>query len=222
MELPRIQYITHPDENFEDLSWVHRLHEAGVSWIQLRIKEEDVIRRFPEKHYLAYFHAVADSMRVITSALGMILTVNDSDEVARFSHSDGLHIGQDDDHTADLQSFGILGGTASSLEEAVLIGRLPLTYFGIGPLRATETKKKLKPVLGFEGYRSVISGMKSAGMGQPVFAIGGIVPSDIKALFDAGAYGIALSGAIFSSGHALDTIRAFTNEIDNYGTENRR
>lgn len=223
MELPRIQYVTHPDENFSELSWVHRLHEHGVNWIQLRLKEEDVVRRFPEKHYLAYFHEVADQMRAITAALGMLLTINDSPEVALFSHADGLHIGQEDEDPAAiarrLPESLIFGGTANSLAEMQRYQDVPMTYFGVGPLRLTTTKTKLKPVLGIDGYRSLIAGMPSA---IPVFAIGGIVPSDIVALLETGVYGIAVSGALFHEQHSETAVRAFTAELEKYELTSRR
>jgi len=224
MELPRIQYVTHPDENFDELSWVHRLQEAGVGWIQLRIKEEDVVRRFPHQHYLAFFHDVADRMRAVTAALNMLLTVNDVEEVARFSQADGLHVGQEDMHPAEIAASPgfIVGGTASSWEEVQRFAPAALTYFGIGPLRLTETKKKLKPVLGLGGYARLLEQMRTAGIDQPVFAIGGIVPGDVAPLMETGVYGIALSGAIFKTGHSHDAIRAFTQELEAYDFENRR
>lgn len=223
MELPRIQYITHPEEEFGELSWVHRLYDSGVRWIQLRLKEEDVMRRFPDKHYLAYFHEVADQLRAITSALGMLLTINDAAEVALFSHADGLHIGQEDEAPALVaqrlpQEF-IFGGTANSLEEIRHYTGVPMTYFGVGPLRLTATKAKLKPVLGFDGYETLIKGMSS---GVPVFAIGGIVPADVVPLLEAGVYGIAVSGAIFHEQHREAAIRSFTQEIEQYELSSRR
>lgn len=224
MELPRIQYITHPDENFGDLSWVHRLHAGGIRWIQVRIKEEDVLRRFPQQHYLAFFHEVADRMRAVTAALRMVLTINDIAEVALFSHADGLHVGQEDEHPSEpaLPQDFILGGTASSEEEIDRFRGAPLTYFGLGPLRLTETKKKLKPVLGLEGYNRLLAHMRAAGVSQPVFAIGGVLPADIPALLKREVYGIAVSGAIFSTGHTLESIIAFTNEIKAYEPETGR
>jgi thiamine-phosphate pyrophosphorylase len=223
MELPRIQYITHPDEQFDDLSWVHRLHEGGVKWIQLRMKEEDVIRRFPDKHYLAFFHDTADRMRAITSALGMLLTVNDLEEVAIFSHADGLHVGQEDELPSEGKRSGfIIGGTVSSFEEVLRYDPSQLAYFGAGPLRHTETKRKLKPVLGEEGYHTLLSRMRTAGFRQPVFAIGGVVPEDIAPLFDLGVYGVAVSGAIFNADHAIGVVRSFTTKTENYEhVENR-
>lgn len=223
MELPRIQYITHPDETFDDLSWVHRLHDNGIRWIQLRLKEEDVVRRYPDKHYLAYFHEVADQLRTITSALGMLLTINDELEVALFSNADGIHVGQEDrspqEVTERLGKGAILGGTANTLGEMRHFDGIPMTYFGVGPLRMTPTKTKLKPVLGTQGYRAIVEGM---GQSVPVFAIGGVVPSDIKTLLDAGVYGIAVSGALFSEGHSAEAIQLFTREIEQYESADRR
>jgi len=220
MELPRIQYVTHPLENFDDLSWVHRLHENGIRWIQLRIKEEDLITRFPDKHYLAYFHDTADKMRAITAALGMVLTINDASDVALFSSADGLHIGQEDEVPSEvsgrLPKGAVFGGTANSLQEIQHYNGVDMTYFGVGPLRLTTTKTKLKPVLGLEGYRQLITEMKTAGQNVPVFAIGGVVPSDVMPLLEAGVYGIAVSGALFNEQHSVEAIRAFAAETERY------
>jgi thiamine-phosphate pyrophosphorylase len=226
MELPRIQYVTHPDEHFGELSWVHRLHDNGIRWIQLRLKEEDVLRRFPDIHYLAYFHETADQLRAITSALGMLLTINDMPEVAVFSHADGLHIGQEDEDpelvARQLPAGSILGGTANSIGELSRYKGVPMTYFGVGPLRETPTKTKLKPVLGISGYRQLVADMQAEQLDVPVFAIGGVVPSDVAPLLEAGVYGIALSGAIFYERHSAEAIRAFTSETEYYEPANRR
>lgn len=220
MELPRLQYITHPLENFDDLSWVHRLHENGVRWIQLRIKEEDVITRFPDRHYRAYFHEIADKMRAITEALGLILTINDAVDVALFSHADGLHVGQEDDLSeVDFSVFGnthILGGTANSMEEFRHFEGVPLSYAGVGPFRQTTTKHTLKPILGMEGYADLIRGLKEKEWTMPLFAIGGITRNDIIPLLDIGVYGIAVSGAVFHSEHDPETIRSFTKVLEAY------
>lgn len=220
MELPRLQYITHPLENFDDLSWVHRLHENGVRWIQLRIKEEDVVKRFPDRHYRAYFHEIADRMRVVTSASKMILTINDAADVALFSKSDGLHIGQEDDlNEVDFAVFGsthLLGGTANSIAEFMHFENVPLSYLGVGPFAQTTTKDTSKPVLGIEGYVEFLRQLQGRERFIPVFAIGGITQKDVAPLLDNGVYGIAVSGAMFHSGHDPETIRSFTKVLEAY------
>ena len=220
MELPRLQYITHPLENFDDLSWVHRLADNGVKWIQLRIKEEDVMKHFPDRHYRAYFHEIADRMRTVTEALGMKMTINDAADVAVFSHADGLHIGQEDDLSeVNTNIFGkslILGGTANSISEINHFIGVPLTYFGIGPFKQTTTKQTAKPVLGIDGYKELIHYLKETERPIPVFAIGGIEYTDVAPLLEAGVYGVAISGALFHSGHDPEAIRSFTKALEAY------
>lgn len=226
MTLPRLQYITHPDERFDDLSWVHRLHEGGVRWIQLRIKEEDVYRRFPQQHHLAYFHETADALRAITSALGMLLTINDAADVAVFSHADGLHVGQEDEAPATLRARllpgQLLGGTANTVEEMQRYSGAGMTYFGVGPYRNTTTKAKLKPVLGLEGYRGILEEMKHQQLAVPLFAIGGIEQGDIAGLLAAGVYGVAVSGLFFHNGHDPETVKNVLKELEAYELETGR
>lgn len=220
MKLPRIQYITHPDENFDELTWVHRLHDNGVNWIQLRVKEDDFVRCFPLKHYLATFHEIADKMRAVTEALGMLLTINDEVEVARFSNADGLHIGQEDirpnEALKHLQTGRILGGTANSVSEIERFIGVEMTYFGVGPFRSTTTKSTIKPVLGLEGYQTIIEFLNAENSTVPVFAIGGISASDVAGILERGVYGIAVSGAFFNEKHSSESIRAFVDKIEAY------
>lgn len=220
MELPRLQYVTHPLENFDDLSWVHRLHENGVRWIQLRIKEEDVIQQFPDRHFQAYFHEIADRLRVVTQALGMLLTINDAADVALFSQADGVHIGQEDDWRALRSSFftekSIIGGTANSEEEIERLDEINLHYFGVGPYRQTSTKQTLKPVLGIDGYVRLLQFLQATGRTKPVFAIGGITVKDVQPLLTAGVYGVAVSGVFFHADHDPEIIRSFTKVLEAY------
>ena len=54
----------------------------------------------------------------------------------------------------------IIGGTANTFEDVVQHYRAGADYLGIGPFRFTTTKKNLSPVLGLEGYSSILSQMK--------------------------------------------------------------
>jgi thiamine-phosphate pyrophosphorylase len=56
----------------------------------------------------------------------------------------------------------------------------PCDYIGLGPLRFTDTKEKLSPVLGFEGYQRIVENLKEQSLELPkIFAIGSIIPEDI-------------------------------------------
>ena len=69
-------------------------------------------------------------------------------------------------------------------------------YIGCRPFRFTTTKKDLPPVLGLEGFRSIILQMKEANIHLPIVAIGGITLEDIPSIMETGITGIALSGTI--------------------------
>ena len=74
---------------------------------------------------------------------------------------DGVHLGKKDmpiDQARQIlgEAF-IIGGTANTFEDVVQHYRAGADYLGIGPFRFTTTKKNLSPVLGLEGYSSILS-----------------------------------------------------------------
>ena len=80
---------------------------------------------------------------------------------------------------------------------SVLSGLLPL--------------KDLSPVLGLEGYSSILSQMKEANIEIPVVAIGGITYEDIPAILHTGVNGIALSGTILGADNPIEETRRILN-----------
>ena len=90
----------------------------------------------------------------------------------------------------------IVGSTANTFEQ--IAGRCDgqTDYIGLGPFRYTTTKKNLAPVLGAEGYRSILERMRREGIALPVVAIGGILPEDVPGLMPSGVMGVAVSGAL--------------------------
>jgi len=140
--------------------------------------------------------------------------------VARFSHAYGLHIGQEDVHPTQalhqLTTGKILGGTANSIEEIQRFNGVQMSYFGVGPFRSTTTKSTLKPILGIEGYQRIINFLKQENLEVPVYAIGGILASDVQPILETGVYGIAVSGAFFNEKHSPESIRAFVDKVEAY------
>jgi thiamine-phosphate pyrophosphorylase len=211
MILPTLQYITHPQEDFTNFSWLHRLGENGVKWVQLRIKESDFEKRFPKEHYKVRFLEIAEQMKVICDHFNMILTLNDHTELLTFSGVSGIHVGMEDENPSKIrEKIGnekIIGATANNFEELTSYPIDSITYFGVGPLRLTKTKEKLKPILGLEGYVSLVSALKEKGISQPIYAIGGIKEADISTLLSIGIHGVALSGLLFDHQHSTEKIK---------------
>ncbi|WP_431727820.1 thiamine phosphate synthase [Verrucosispora sp. TAA-831] len=121
--------------------------------------------------------------------------VNDRLHVALAAGAGGGHVGADDlPVTAARRVLGpaaVLGATArepGSAREAVGAGA---SYLGVGPCHATTTKDGLPPAIGVSGVRAVAEAVT-----VPVIAIGGVTAADVPALRAAGAYGVAVVGAL--------------------------
>ena len=87
-------------------------------------------------------------------------------------------------------------------------------YIGLGPFRFTQTKSNLSPILGLEGYRSLLTQCRRAGITLPVVAIGGITAADIADLCATGIGGIALSGALLTADDPVGETRTILELID--------
>lgn len=87
-------------------------------------------------------------------------------------------------------------------------------YIGLGPFRFTQTKRNLSPVLGLEGYRTIMERCRNAGIALPVVAIGGITAADMENILATGVTGIALSGALLQAENTLEETQRIINIIN--------
>lgn len=185
-----LQFITHQTERYSYLDSARMALAGGCKWIQLRMKEasEEEIE------------AIALQLKPLCKEQGAILILDDHVELTKKLEVDGVHLGKKDmpiDQARQIlgEAF-IIGGTANTFEDVVQHHCTGADYLGIGPFRFTTTKQNLSPVLGLEGYRTILSRMKEANIELPVVAIGGIAYEDIASILDTGVHGIALSGSI--------------------------
>lgn len=163
--------------------------EAGVKWVQLRVKEQSEEQVFE----------TAMAAKEICEQWGASLTINDYPKVAKRLGAYGIHLGKEDmplKEARDIIRGMILGGTANTFEDIRQHAESGADYVGVGPYRFTTTKKKLSPVLGQDGYRLLLKKCSEAGIKTPVLAIGGLKLGDIEDLIEAGVYGIAVSSLI--------------------------
>ncbi len=163
----------------------------GCRLVQLRMKDASTDARLK---------AIAEILPEVEGA-GAKLIVDDDAEAVLRSGAHGLHIGKNDISIPEARRIigpKILGATANTASDIVAAARAGADYVGLGPFRFTTTKKNLSPILGLEGVRAAIAGARARGVEIPVYAIGGILPSDIPALIEAGATDVALSGAVLN------------------------
>lgn len=137
-----------------------------------------------------------------------ILILDDHVELAIKLEVDGVHLGKMDMPAAEArQRMGeqfIIGGTANTFEDVKMLYEAGVDYVGIGPFRFTTTKKNLSPVLGLEGYTSILSQMEKEDITLPVVAIGGITFEDIPDIMKTGVNAIALSGTILRAENPIE------------------
>jgi thiamine-phosphate pyrophosphorylase len=126
---------------------------------------------------------------------GATCLVNDRLHVALAVGADGGHVGADDLPVPVarrvLGAGAVLGATAREPVAAAAAVEAGATYLGVGPCHATTTKSGLPDPIGPGGVRAVAEAVD-----VPIYAIGGVTAASVPALRAAGAYGVAVIGAL--------------------------
>ena len=169
--------------------WVARVLAEGVRLVQLRVKNaagDALVREIRA--------AVA-----IARAVGATLIVNDHWELALELGSHGVHLGQDDLDGADidaLQHAGLLLGISThSYWEVCRARALRPSYVACGPIHATTLKKMPWIPQGDANLAYWCALLHDT----PVVAIGGMDAARARDAMRAGAWAVAVVGAITRS-----------------------
>ena len=207
-----IQFISHTTESISYLEGIKLALEGGCRWIQLRMKNASDGEFLP----------LALEVRELCTRSGATFIIDDRVELVEKCGADGVHLGKNDmspDKAREILGSGkIIGGTANTLEDIVSLHSKGVDYIGCGPFRFTTTKQNLSPVLGLEGYREIVRGMKERGIGLPIVAIGGICHDDIAAVMQTGVDGIALSGSILRADDPSGEMERTIEEVNKHKT----
>ncbi|MDZ3817791.1 thiamine phosphate synthase [Prevotella bivia] len=197
-----IQYITHENQRMSYLDGAILALMGGCKWVQLRMKEAS------DEEFLV----VGSQLRELCKIYSATFILDDRVHLVKPLGADGVHLGKNDmpidEARRCLQSDKvIIGGTANTFDDIKRLHQQGANYIGCGPFRYTETKKKLAPILGFQGYKSLVEKMKSEGITLPIFAIGGILYDDVKALLSIGIDGIAISGGVLNADNPIEKMK---------------
>ena len=204
-----LQFITHTNERYDYYTSAQAALEGGCRWIQLRMKEagDDEIL------------AVAHPLRALCNRYGATLILDDKVELVSKCKADGVHLGKNDMPPREARRIigekAIIGGPANTIDDNAYLVASGVNYRGLGPFRCTETKKKLSPILGIEGYRHILQACRDKGYTLPIVAIGGITLDDIPRLMTTGIAGIALSGTILNAEKPAEETRKIIESINN-------
>ena len=157
--------------------------DGGVDVVQLR-----------EKNWNRELRALAEDARRWTRDADALLIINDRADIAAALDADGVHVGQEDLPVREARRLvgphRLIGVSTHNIEQArqaVLDGA---DYLGVGPVFPSETKQ-FDQFAGLGYVRQV-----AAEISLPWFAIGGIKPENIGAVYEAGAPRVAVSSAL--------------------------
>ncbi|MDB5035188.1 MAG: thiamine-phosphate pyrophosphorylase [Chlorobi bacterium] len=158
---------------------------GGADTIQYRSKSPDIREMIAE----------ALAVREVCARHGVTFLVNDRVDVALAVDADGVHLGRDDMPIATARRMlgdgRIIGGTVRNREHLMGAFRETADYVGLGPIFGTSSKIVPISPLGLAVVREVATGSPI-----PVIGIAGIDAGNAGDVIAAGAYGVAVIGAV--------------------------
>jgi thiamine-phosphate pyrophosphorylase len=169
-----------------DADWVKRMVEAEIPTVQLRFKSED---RYKIRKQ------IKEAVKA-TEGSKTLLFINDYWEEAIDAEAYGVHLGQEDLETADLEqirSAGLrLGLSTHGYAEMVHADRFCPSYIAMGAIFPTNLKKMPTAPQGLGRLYQYAKLMSH----YPLVAIGGIDQDSIHAVAKSGVGSIAVVRAI--------------------------
>jgi thiamine-phosphate pyrophosphorylase len=185
-----------------DLEWLEGVLAGGAKIVQLRDKHSDD-RTFYQK---------AMVFRKTTNAAGALFIVNNRVDIALLTNADGVHLGNKDlpaEKVRELAPELIIGVSCNKPEQAITAKKRGASYFNIGPVYRTETKKNLTPFLGTDAIESF-----SSLCDLPFTVMGGIKRDHIPDLVAKGAHRIAVVTALTQAKDIAAETRCWVDEIN--------
>lgn len=185
----------------DDIDLLKRLLALGVRTVQLRVKDSS--------------HPDLDAMINEAVTFGRLcqaqVFINDHWEKALEAGAYGLHLGQDDLKTADLDAIaraGIrLGVSTRTAQELELALSLAPSYLAIGHIFPTPTKQMPTPP---QGVAQLSKHLATVAGKIPTVAIGGIDLATAPEVWQTGVDAIAVVRAVTQSCDLAATLQAFS------------
>jgi thiamine-phosphate pyrophosphorylase len=188
--LGRLHVLTDVHAGRDAIGVTTRAIEAGAPVVQLRVKgctDREL-------------YELGRRLMTVCTQHAATCIVNDRVDVALAIGAHGTHLGADDLSVETVRRIAgpahLIGGTARDPATAVRLVAEGADYLGVGPAYQTSTKDGLPAPIRPDGVGAV-----ARAVAVPVIAIGGITAERVGPLLAAGAYGVAVVGAI---AHAAD------------------
>jgi len=167
-----------------DIEWLTAVLAGGARIVQLRDKHSDDLTLYRK----------ALVFREKTSQAGALFIVNNRVDIALLANADGVHLGNSDLPPEEVRKLApdlLIGVSCNSPEQAVTAKKRGASYFNIGPLYKTATKKNLTPFLGSDAIETF-----AALCDLPFTVMGGVKLDHVEELVAKGARRIAVVTAL--------------------------
>lgn len=186
------------DEDFEDR--IRELSEAHPAFIVLR--EKDLTKE--------EYRTLAEKAISVCRQNGTKLVLHSFAEVALELDVDCLHLPLPVLRTLSLETrkrFSMLGASCHSVADALEAESLGCTYITAGHIFETDCKKDL-PGRGLAFLREVVEAVSI-----PVYAIGGIHPSNCQSVRNTGAKGICVMSGCMQCADVKTYLEDFSDAV---------
>ncbi len=193
-----------------DLEWLDAVLAGGSKIVQLRDKISND-RTVLEK---------ALAFRRRTKAAGALFIVNNRLDIALLSGADGVHLGNTDIPAEEARRIApamIIGISANTGEQAAGAEKRGASYYNIGPIFATRTKKTVKAFIGPEAIATY-----SARSNLPFTVMGGIKLHHVNDLVKLKARRIAVVTALTQAPDIEEETRIWIKSIQAANEKNSK
>ena len=185
-----------------DIEWLEGVLAGGAKIVQLRDKYSDD----------RVFYQKALIFRQKTNNAGALFIVNNRIDIAMLSHADGVHLGNNDlpvEKVREFESDLIIGVSCNEKGQVSTVKERGGSYYNIGPIYTTKTKKNLTPFLGSDAIESF-----SSLCDLPFTVMGGVKLEHVKDLVARGAQRIAVVTALTQAKDIAAETRLWIEAID--------
>jgi len=160
--------------------------KGGVRLVQFREKDLPVPERL----------ALGREVMALAGAFSARVIVNGNPALADELGAAGVHLGKSTAPVGEVRAtyHGLIGYSAHSGGEAAEAFAAGADFVTMSPVFLPTSKAASGPILGLEGFRFDVQAC-----GGPVYALGGVSADNAAACIEAGAYGVALIGAILGA-----------------------
>jgi thiamine-phosphate pyrophosphorylase len=172
-----------------DAAWVGRMARAGVPTVQLRFKSDDS---------QAIEHEIRAAVQAVQGTKALLF-INDHWQAAIAAGAYGVHLGQEDLDTADLQAIraaGLrLGLSSHGYAEMIYADRFSPSYIALGAVFPTTLKRMVTAPQGTGRLSAYARLMRD----YPLVAIGGIDNIRLPEVLASGVGSIAVVRALVTA-----------------------